>query len=231
MIKQQQVRSSSRHPNRRRVLQRKEYECPKAFGNNRDIFKSTHRLSQNINPPRGWSSNCYNFLLKINFESRMTSKIFNSETISTAIPTMTKSGNKGTTVREQEIIIPIVVLLHLLQNALIKAKSSFKGCCCRCPMMWASDVVPILTCTLWSSLDRSAMCSRNSKGPRTLPWGTPDTYDIDTGVTCTIYLNNLSTRLDKKFRNTFKTIPVTPASCNLNTSPRQSSTKINLDKR
>ena len=43
---------------------------------------------------------------KANLESRITPKIFNSETISTTVPSTTKSGNKGSTVREWEIRIP-----------------------------------------------------------------------------------------------------------------------------
>ena len=42
----------------------------------------------------------------VNLESRMTPKIFNSETISTTEPSINKSGNKGSTVREREISIP-----------------------------------------------------------------------------------------------------------------------------
>ena len=46
------------------------------------------------------------FFSNVNLESRMTPKIFNSETISTTEPSITKSGNKGWTVREREISIP-----------------------------------------------------------------------------------------------------------------------------
>ena len=65
-----------------------------------------------------------------NLESRMTPKIFNSETISTREPSINKSGNKGSTVREREISIPLVLLgftnmPHLLHQSLITAKSSF----------------------------------------------------------------------------------------------------------
>ena len=67
---------------------------------------------------------------KVNLESRMTPEIINSETISTTEPSMTKSGNKGSTVREWEISIPLVLLgfnniPHLLHQSLITAKSSF----------------------------------------------------------------------------------------------------------
>ena len=60
----------------------------------------------------------------------MTPKIFNSETILTTEPSMTKSGNKGSTIREREISIPLVLLgftnmPHLLHLSLIIAKSSF----------------------------------------------------------------------------------------------------------
>ena len=41
-----------------------------------------------------------------NFKSRMTPKIFNSETISTIEPSMIKLGNKGSTVRERKIKHP-----------------------------------------------------------------------------------------------------------------------------
>ena len=66
----------------------------------------------------------------VNFESRMTPKIFNSETISTTEPSITKSGNKGSTVREREISIPFVLLgftniPHLQHQSLILAKLSF----------------------------------------------------------------------------------------------------------
>ena len=59
-----------------------------------------------------------------NFESRMTPKIFNSETISTTEPSMTKSASKGSRVREQKIRIPLVLLgftniTHLLHKSLI----------------------------------------------------------------------------------------------------------------
>ena len=65
-----------------------------------------------------------------NLESIMTPKIFNSETISTTEPSINKSGNKGSTVREREISIPLVLLgftnmPHLLHQSLITAKSSF----------------------------------------------------------------------------------------------------------
>ena len=67
----------------------------------------------------------------INFQSRMTDKIFNSKTISTAVPSMTKSENKDTAVREQEMIVYFVLfgftsIPHLLYHALIIAKSAFK---------------------------------------------------------------------------------------------------------
>ena len=42
----------------------------------------------------------------VNLESKMTPKIFNSETISTTEPSITKSGNKGSAVREREIASP-----------------------------------------------------------------------------------------------------------------------------
>ena len=65
-----------------------------------------------------------------NLESIMTPKIFNSETISTTEPSINKSGNKGSTIREREISIPLVLLgftnmPHLLHQSLITAKSSF----------------------------------------------------------------------------------------------------------
>ena len=56
-IKQQQLGSGNEHPNRRAVLHHREYECPKAFGNNSDISENTYCHSQNTNPPRGRSSN------------------------------------------------------------------------------------------------------------------------------------------------------------------------------
>ena len=70
------------------------------------------------------------YFSKINLESRMTPKIFNSETISTTEPSITKSVNKGSTVREREISIPLVLLgftnmPHLLHQSLITVKSSF----------------------------------------------------------------------------------------------------------
>ena len=57
----------------------------------------------------------------------MTPKIFNSETILTTEPSMTKSGNKGSTIREREISISLVLLgftnmPHLLHLSLIIAK-------------------------------------------------------------------------------------------------------------
>ena len=60
----------------------------------------------------------------------MTPKIFNSKTISTTEPSINKSGNKGSTVRERDISIPLVLLgftnmPHLLHQSLITAKSSF----------------------------------------------------------------------------------------------------------
>ena len=69
---------------------------------------------------------------KINLETRMTPKIFNSETIFTTEPSMTKSGNKGSTVWEREISIPLVLLAftsipHLLHQSVIIAKSSFNN--------------------------------------------------------------------------------------------------------
>ena len=65
---------------------------------------------------------------KANFESRIIPKIFNSETISTTVPSTTKSWNRGSTVREREISIPLVLLgftniPHLLQQ--YTAKSLF----------------------------------------------------------------------------------------------------------
>ena len=65
-----------------------------------------------------------------NLESIMTPKIFNSETISTTEPSINKSGNEGSTVREREISIPLVLLgftnmPHLLHQLLMTAKSSF----------------------------------------------------------------------------------------------------------
>ena len=66
----------------------------------------------------------------VNLESRMTPKIFNSETISTTEPLINRSGNKGSTVRERDISILLVLLgftnmPHLLHQSLIIAKSSF----------------------------------------------------------------------------------------------------------
>ena len=46
--------------------------------------------------------NCFS---KANYESRITPKIFNSETISTTVTSTTELGNKGSTVRDREIII------------------------------------------------------------------------------------------------------------------------------
>ena len=74
---------------------------------------------------------------KANLESIMTPKIFNSENISTTEQSMTKSGNKGSTAREREISIPLVLLgftsiPHLLHQSLIIDKSSFL------PRMWNS---------------------------------------------------------------------------------------------
>ena len=59
----------------------------------------------------------------------MTPKIFNSETISTTEPSINKSGNKGSTVREREISIPLVLLgftnmPHLLHQSLITQKQA-----------------------------------------------------------------------------------------------------------
>ena len=66
----------------------------------------------------------------VNLESWMTPKIFNSETISTTEPSINKSGNKGSTVKEREISILLVILgytnmPHLLHQSPITAKSSF----------------------------------------------------------------------------------------------------------
>ena len=71
--------------------------------------------------------NCFS---KANFESKITSKNFNSETISTTVLTTTKSENKGSTVREREMSIILVLLgftniPHLQHQSLITAKSSF----------------------------------------------------------------------------------------------------------
>ena len=110
-IKQQQVGSGSRHPNCRTLVKYRKYKCPKAFGHNSDISENTHCLSQNTNPPRGRGSYiariCFS---KTNLESRMTPKIFNIETISTTESSITKSENKGSTVREREISIPLALL-------------------------------------------------------------------------------------------------------------------------
>ena len=75
---------------------------------------------------------CYS---KVNFETRMTPKIYNSETISTAVPSMTKWRNKGTTnappYENEKWSFPLsyvwfTSMPHLLRHALIKAKSSYK---------------------------------------------------------------------------------------------------------
>ena len=83
-------------------------------------------------------------LSKANFESRITPKIFNSETISTTVPSTTKSGNKGSTVREREISTPLDLLgftniPHLLHQSLITAKSSFNDAATN--MTYHEDVV------------------------------------------------------------------------------------------
>ena len=67
---------------------------------------------------------------KINLKSRMTLKIYNSETISTTEPSIIKSENKDSTVQEWEISISLVLLgftsvPHLLDQLQIMAKSSF----------------------------------------------------------------------------------------------------------
>ena len=78
----------------------------------------------------------------VNLESRMTPKIFNSETISTSEPSINKSGNKGSTVREREISILLVLLgfinmPHLLHQSLFTAKSSFNDDISQgCGILW-----------------------------------------------------------------------------------------------
>ena len=95
-----------------------------------DISKNTHCLPQNANPHRGEAAVALTCFSNVNLESRMTPKIFNSDTLSTTEPSITKSGNKGSTVREREISIPLVLLRftnisHLQHQSLITAKSSF----------------------------------------------------------------------------------------------------------
>ena len=124
-----------------------------------------------------------------NLESIMTPKIFNSETISTIEPSINKSGNKGSTVLEREISIPLVLLgftnmPHLLHQSLITAKSSFNDAptddlsrgCGILQSKEESSAKP--TSSFRSSFGRSAMYSKNNNGPRSLPCGTPDTTSI-----------------------------------------------------
>ena len=164
----------------------------------------------------------------VNLESRMSPKIFNSETISTTEPSITKSRNKGSTVWEWEISIPLVLLgftniPHLQHQLLITAKSSFNDAATddlsRGSGMLQSKVESWAwpTSSFWSSPGRSAMYNKNNNGPRTLPCGTPDTIStlkLHTQSTLTLWV-----RLDKKFWNTIKIIPPTPASRNLKTRP------------
>ena len=144
---------------------------------------------------------CYS---NVNLESRMTPKIFNSETISTTKPSITKSGNKGSTVREWKISIPLVLLgftniPHLLHQSLITAKQSFNDDATddlsrECGILQSkveSSAKP--TSSFWSSLGRSAIYNKNNNGPRTLPCGTPDTTSILELHTPSSYLNSLST--------------------------------------
>ena len=150
-------------------------------------------------------------------------------TISTTVPSKTKSGNKCSTVREREISIPLVLIgfsniPHLLHQSLITAKSSFNDAATDdlsrgCGILQSKvDSSSSPSSTFWSSTEKkSAMYSEDNNGPRILPCTTPDTtpiLELHASSTLTLWV-----WLDKKFWITFKIIPPTPASCNLSTSP------------
>ena len=139
----------------------------------------------------------------VNLESRMTPKIFNSETISTTEPSINKSGNKGSTVWEREISIPLVLLRftnmpHLLHQSLITSQIIIQWCCYgwRITRMWyptkQGRVVSITNQRIlkqpWkvSNVQQKQQWTKN-----TTLWRTR--YDINTWTKHTINLNSLST--------------------------------------
>ena len=200
---------------------------PRNIGNNSDISKNTHCLPQNTNPPRGRGSYCSHLLfkrqlgIKNDTQNLQLSDYLHNRTINHQIGEQ-RLNRSRTRNKLPLVLFGFTNIPHLQHQSLIRAKSSFNDAASDdlsrgCGILQSkveSSALP--TSSFWSSPGRSAMYNKNNNGPRTLPCGTSDT-------TSTLELHTPSltfwVRLDKKFWNTFKIIPPTPASHNLNVRP------------